>query len=96
MKNPAKKLLLALLCLGVAWSLSAQTTITGIVTDDAGEPLIGAGVMVEGTQIGTVTGIDGDYSLTVPADAVNLVFSYIGFSNQVVPISKHVRKDNCC
>ena len=33
MKNPAKKLLLALLCLGVAWSISAQTTITGVVTD---------------------------------------------------------------
>ncbi len=93
MKNPAKKLLLALLCLGVAWSLSAQTTITGIVTDDAGEPLIGAGVMVEGTQIGTVTGIDGDYSLTVPADAVNLVFSYIGFANQVVPIDGRTRID---
>ena len=47
MKNPAKKLFLALLCMGLAWSLSAQTTITGIVTDESGEPLIGAGVMVE-------------------------------------------------
>ena len=93
MKNPAKKLLLALLCLGVAWSISAQTTITGVVTDDTGEPLIGAGVMVEGTQIGTITGIDGDYSLTVPADAVNLVFSYIGFSNQVVPIEGRTKID---
>ncbi|MBR3064560.1 MAG: TonB-dependent receptor [Bacteroidales bacterium] len=93
MKNPAKKLLLALLCLGVAWSLSAQTTITGVVTDETGEPLIGAGVMVEGTQIGTITGIDGDYSLTVPADAVNLVFSYIGFSNQVVPIDGRTKID---
>ena len=93
MKNPAKKLLLAILCLGVAWSISAQTTITGIVTDDTGEPLIGAGVMVEGTQIGTITGIDGDYSLTVPADAVNLVFSYIGFSNQVVPIDGRTKID---
>ena len=93
MKNPAKKLLLALLCLGVAWSLSAQTTITGVVTDETGEPLIGAGVMVEGTQIGTITGIDGDYSLTVPADAVNLVFSYIGFSNQVVPIEGRTKID---
>jgi len=93
MKNPAKKLFLALLCLGVAWSVSAQTTITGIVTDDTGEPLIGAGVMVEGTQIGTVTGIDGDYSLSVPADAVNLVFSYIGFSNQVVAINGRTKID---
>ena len=93
MKNPAKKLFLALLCVGLTWSLSAQTTITGIVTDETGEPLIGAGVMVEGTQIGTVTGIDGDYSLTVPADAVNLVFSYIGFTSQTVAIEGRTRID---
>ena len=87
MKNPAKKLALALLCLVSAWSLSAQTTIKGVVTDESGEPLIGAGVVVEGTTIGTVTGIDGDYELTVPADAVNLVFSFIGLSEQTVPIA---------
>ena len=61
MKHLAKKLFLLILCLGAAWSLKAQTTIKGIVTDEAGEPLIGAGVVIEGTQSGTVTGIDGDY-----------------------------------
>ncbi|MBQ4221955.1 MAG: SusC/RagA family TonB-linked outer membrane protein, partial [Bacteroidales bacterium] len=70
-----------------AWTLSAQTTIKGVVTDESGEPLIGAGVVVEGTTIGTVTGIDGDYELTVPADAVNLVFSFIGLSEQTIPIA---------
>ena len=87
MKNPVKKLALALLGLVSAWTLSAQTTITGVVTDESGEPLIGAGVVVEGTTVGTITGIDGDYSLTVPADAVNLVFSFIGLSEQTVPIA---------
>ena len=87
MINPVKKLALALLGLASAWTLSAQTTITGVVTDESGEPLIGAGVVVEGTTIGTVTGIDGDYTLTVPADAVNLVFSFIGLSEQTVPIA---------
>ena len=87
MKNPVKKLALALLGLVSAWTLSAQTTIKGVVTDESGEPLIGAGVVVEGTTIGTVTGIDGDYELTVPADAVNLVFSFIGLSDQTVPIA---------
>ena len=86
MKNPAKKLVLALLCLGSAWTLSAQTTIKGIVTDEKGEPLIGAGVFVEGTTVGSVTGIDGDYQLTVPDNAVNLVFSFIGLADQTVPI----------
>ena len=87
MKNPVKKLALALLGLVSAWTLSAQTTIKGVVTDESGEPLIGAGVVVEGTTIGTVTGIDGDYELTVPADAVNLVFSFIGLSEQTIPIA---------
>ena len=83
----AKKLLLALLGMVTALSLSAQTTVKGIVTDEMGEPLIGAGVMVEGTTTGTITGIDGDYVLTVPENAVNLVFSFIGLAEQVVPIA---------
>ena len=83
----AKKLLLALLGMVTAISLSAQTTITGVVTDESGEPLIGAGVVVEGTTTGTITGIDGDYMLTVPADAVNLVFSFIGLADQTVAIN---------
>ncbi|MBO4670781.1 MAG: TonB-dependent receptor [Bacteroidales bacterium] len=87
MNSLAKKLILMALCLGAAWSLSAQTTVKGVVTDGSGEPLIGAGVFVEGTSIGTVTGLDGDYELTVPADAVNLVFSFIGLADQVVPIN---------
>jgi len=87
MKSLAKKLMLAVLCLGAGWSLSAQTTVKGIVTDESGEPLIGAGVMVEGSTLGTITGIDGDYVLTVPSDAVNLVFSFIGLADQTVAIN---------
>jgi TonB-linked SusC/RagA family outer membrane protein len=57
------------------------------VTDETGEPLIGAGVLVEGTTIGTITGIDGDYVLSVPEGAVNLVFSFIGLADQTVAIA---------
>ena len=88
MKSLTKRLLLSLaLCLGTAAFVSAQTTIKGIVTDESGEPLMGAGVFVEGTTIGTVTGLDGDYELTVPADAVNLVFSFIGLADQTIAIA---------
>ena len=87
MKNPAKKLILALLGMVTALSLSAQTTVKGIVTDESGEPLIGAGVMVEGTTIGTITGVDGDYVLSVPEDAANLVFSFIGLADQTIAIN---------
>ena len=89
----AKKLVLALLGMVTAVTLSAQTTISGIVTDENGEPLIGAGVVVEGTTTGTITGIDGDYTLTVPASAVNLVFSFIGLADQVIPINGQTKID---
>ena len=88
MKSLTKKLLLSLaLCLGTASLTWAQTTVKGIVTDETGEPLIGAGVLVEGTTIGTITGIDGDYVLSVPEGAVNLVFSFIGLADQTVAIA---------
>ena len=88
MKSMTKKLLLSLaLCFGLTTAALAQTTIQGIVTDETGEPLIGAGVVVEGTTIGTITGIDGDYILTVPESAVNLVFSFIGLADQTVAIA---------
>ena len=63
-------------------------TITGKVTDQNNEPLIGAGVVVEGqSTIGTVTDFDGNYSLTVPEDAAQLRYSYIGMTDQVVDIA---------
>lgn len=57
--------------------------IKGTVMDEQGEPIIGANVMVEGTTIGTITDIDGNYSMTAPANA-NLKVSYIGYTTQVV------------
>ena len=88
MKSLATKLLAVLLFLGTSLSLSAQTTkINGVVTDENGEPLMGAGVFVQGTTTGTVTGLDGDYELVVPSDAKNLVFSFIGLADQTVAIA---------
>ncbi|MDR0393812.1 MAG: TonB-dependent receptor [Tannerella sp.] len=61
-------------------------TISGIVTESStSEPLTGVSIRVEGTTIGTVTGIDGDYSLSVPANA-QLTFSYIGYTTKVVAV----------
>ena len=94
MKSLTKKLLLSLaLCLGTAGLLLAQTTVKGVVSDPDGLPLIGAGVFVEGTTIGVVTGIDGDYTITVPSESANLVFSYIGYADQVVPVGGRTQID---
>ncbi len=78
--------LVLLLVLGSAVSLVAQRTIQGTITDDAGEPLIGATVLVKGTSSGTVTDIDGQYSLNVPVGANSLVYSYTGYVTQEVAI----------
>ena len=86
MKTFARKLLLVFVCMGAFVSLKAQTTVKGIVTDENGEPLIGAGVLIEGTTSGTITGLDGDYTISVPKNAANLVFSYIGLADQTVAI----------
>ncbi|MBX7224457.1 MAG: mucoidy inhibitor MuiA family protein [Chitinophagales bacterium] len=54
--------------------------VSGIVTDaSTGEPLIGVSVIVKGTSIGTVTDIDGQYSIAIPLEGTALKFSYIGF-----------------
>jgi len=58
----------------------------GIVRDENGEPLIGASIRIKGQQRGTVTDLDGSYSLMAPKDAV-LIISYTGFeSNEVRPL----------
>lgn len=60
---------------------SENLTITGVVTDDTGEPLIGASLLVMGTTTGTVTDIDGKYSLEISRSApVTLQISYTGFA----------------
>lgn len=60
-------------------------TITGTVSDKNGEPIIGANILVKGTSIGTITDLDGKYSLDVPENAV-LQISYIGYLNQEIPV----------
>lgn len=77
-----------LLCLALISLCSyAQTTMKGVVTSATDkEPLIGATIQVKGTSNGTITGINGDYSLTnVSSDAV-LVFSSIGFETQEIRV----------
>lgn len=56
-------------------------TISGVVVDESGEPIIGASVLVEGTSIGTITNIDGRYSLTDVPESAQLTVSYIGYKS---------------
>ena len=80
-------MLSALLFIGVA---AEARVITGTVKDPTGETIISASVVVKGTTIGTVTDFDGNYSLDVPDDAKELVFSYIGMKTQELAITGDV------
>ena len=83
--------MLAFLLLGVGWASAQVSSVTGTVTSaDDGEPVIGASVLVKGTTTGTVTDIDGNFTLSVPAGAKTLVVSYIGYKTQEVAVAPRV------
>lgn len=82
-----KKLSLALvLALFGVSAMLAQRTVMGTVTGDDGTALIGATVLIKGTTSGTITDIDGKYSINVPTNDAILVFSFTGFTMEEVRV----------
>ncbi|MDR0892621.1 MAG: carboxypeptidase-like regulatory domain-containing protein, partial [Mediterranea sp.] len=75
--------LLAAFCAPTFAQQSQQQVVKGLVVDSKNEPLIGASVTIKGGTIGTITDIDGHFSLTVPTNS-QLVISYIGYTRQFV------------
>ncbi len=83
------KVLITMLMMTLVHLVSAQRTITGVVSDaESGEPLIGASVLVKGTATGTITDFDGSYTLDVPEGGTTLVFSYTGYGTQEIEIGE--------
>lgn len=87
------KQLLRVLCtlfagLALSTAVYAQGTLSGTVTDEAGEPIIGAYItVVEDRSVGTITDFDGNFELTLPAKAKQLEFSYTGYESQTVSVA---------
>lgn len=77
-------IMMALFCVNATY-MFAQSNVSGVVLDAAGEPLIGVNVLEKGTTNGTITGIDGDFTLRV-AQGKTLVFSYIGYLTQEIVV----------
>ena len=90
-----RKLMLLMTCLMIGIGLvNAQISkVTGNVTsEEDGLPVVGASVLVKGTTVGTVTDIDGNFTLTnVPSSAGTLVISFIGMQTQEVKIQPNVK-----
>jgi TonB-linked SusC/RagA family outer membrane protein len=89
MKNVRKKAHLLLWVFLMPVITFAQTTITGRVSDAAGEIIVGASVVEKGTRNSTVTDVNGNFSLTV-ADKAVLQVSYLGFATREVKVSDAV------
>lgn len=89
-----KKVSFLLLCLFISIGVvSAQTTpIKGVVLSaEDNEPIIGASILVKGTTMGTVTDLDGVFSLHVPSSTNTLVISFIGMASQEVIAASNIR-----
>lgn len=65
----------------------APRTVKGTVSDEFGEPLIGVSVLVQGTTKGTITDIDGNYTLEISDDKAVLEFSYIGYQKMTLRVA---------
>ena len=77
------------LCLGVAL---AQSEISGtVVSSENGEPVVGASILVVGTQMGTVSDIDGNFHLSVPEGKSQLRVQYVGLKTVVVPVKNGMK-----
>lgn len=87
LKEKLSKLLFTVLFLMTVSVLSAQVkTITGVVTDNAGEPVIGASVAIDGTTNGDITDLDGRFTLSNVVENATLKISYIGYASQTISV----------
>lgn len=76
-----------------SFGMAQDVTVRGVVTsEEDGAPLIGANVLVKGTEAGTITDIDGAFSIKAPSDGT-LIISYVGYNAQEVPVNGRSRID---
>ncbi|PIB36211.1 SusC/RagA family TonB-linked outer membrane protein [Reichenbachiella sp. 5M10] len=82
------------LCLTLLWSFAqAQTTVRGKVTDETGESLPGVSILVKGTTTGTVSDLDGNYSINIDDSDAVLSYSFIGFLTQEATVGSRTTID---
>ena len=80
-------LLFMAIILSVSHLWAQQRTITGKVTDDKGAPIPGASIVAKGTNLGTSTGVDGSFSLSVPSNTKALIISSIGLGEKEITLT---------
>ena len=86
-KSSDMRALALTLLMMVSTALYAQVTVSGVVTETTGDPVIGCTVREKGTTTGTITDIDGNYSIRVSSANATLLFTYVGMEDQEVKIA---------
>jgi len=81
-----KLLLVGVLFTSHLMAFTQQQAVTGTVTDETGIPLPGVNLMIEGTTLGTITDANGKYTLNVADRNAVLVFTFVGYSSQKIPL----------
>lgn len=79
------------LFLGIGISFAQSQVVRGLVTDESGEPIIGATVSVKGTTTATMTDIDGKFTLTIARSVTALTFTYVGYETIEVKVGPDMR-----
>jgi len=82
-------MLFACIFASVTMAMAQSSRVSGVVVEESGEPVIGASVLIDGTSMGAVTNIDGQFVIdNVPSTATQLTISYVGFQTQKVTITR--------
>lgn len=88
-----KRFALILTCLFISMGLAfAQSTkVSGTVLDEKGEPAIGASIQVRGTKTGTMSDVDGKFTITVPSPKSVITVSYVGYAKTELVVSQNMK-----
>ena len=94
MRKKCKRIVFMLLLTGLSITGFAQISVTGSIKDISGEPLPGVNIFVEGnTSIGTVTDIDGNFTINAPSQEDVLVFSFVGYLTEKIQVNDQTNID---
>jgi len=89
-----KRLILLFSCflIGMGLALAQNKQVSGTVTDESGEPIVGASVIAKGNaSIGAVTDLNGKFTLDIPASTTTLIVKYLGMQEQDVAVSSNMK-----
>ncbi len=78
---------------GIPEEILLDRNLTGIITDERGEPLPGVSIIVKGTQRGTISNANGTYSISLPDGEASLIYSFVGYLNQEIVVTNQTTLD---